>query len=170
MNHSLSAVSSFQGKALPPTTWLLLLNSVLAPTQTARILGVTLDSQLSLTATTRSCRFMLHNIRWIRSLLTQNAVQVLVFGHLTSIDYCTSLLAGLPASAIRQLQLIQNAAALLVFNPPQFSHTTALLCCLHFLKLIVIDWKVQCVRFREGSFGRNEYKLSLVMFSLVCFI
>jgi len=45
-------------------------NSVLALTLTARNLGVTLDSQLSLTAditaTTRSCRYMLHNIRRIR--------------------------------------------------------------------------------------------------------
>ncbi|CAB1434780.1 unnamed protein product [Pleuronectes platessa] len=49
---------------------------------TARNLGVTLDSQLSLTAnitiTTRSCRYMLPNIRRIRRLLTQKAVQVLV--------------------------------------------------------------------------------------------
>ncbi|CAB1456127.1 unnamed protein product [Pleuronectes platessa] len=48
-------------------------NSVLTPTQTARNLGVTLDSQLSptanITATTRSCRFMLYNIRGIRPLL-----------------------------------------------------------------------------------------------------
>uniref|UniRef100_A0A8C2XFQ1 Reverse transcriptase domain-containing protein n=1 Tax=Cyclopterus lumpus TaxID=8103 RepID=A0A8C2XFQ1_CYCLU len=57
-------------------------NSVLAPTQTARNLGVTLDSQLSLTANitaiTRSFRYMLYNIRRIRPLLTQKAAQVLV--------------------------------------------------------------------------------------------
>ena len=79
-----------------------------------------LDSQLSLTAnttaTTRSCRFMLHNIRRIR-LLTEKGTQVLVQALVISgLDYCNSLLAGLPASAIRPLQLIQNAAARLVFN------------------------------------------------------
>ena len=50
-------------------------NSVLAPTQTAGNLGVTLNSQLSLTAnitaTTCSCRYMLHNIRRIRPLSPQ---------------------------------------------------------------------------------------------------
>ena len=107
-------------------------NSVLTPTETARNLGVTLDSQLSLTAnitaTTRSCRFMLYNIRRIRPLLTQKAVQVLVQALVISrLDYCNSLLAGLPARAIRPLQLIQNAAARLVFNQPKFSHTTPLL-------------------------------------------
>ena len=113
-------------------------NSVLTPTETARNLGVTLDSQLSLTAnitaTTRSCRFMLYNIRRIRPLLTQKAVQVLVQALVISrLDYCNSLLAGLPASAIRPLQLIQNAAARLVFNQPKFSHTTPLLRSLHWL-------------------------------------
>ncbi|KAK5916423.1 hypothetical protein CgunFtcFv8_011409 [Champsocephalus gunnari] len=49
------------------------------------------------------------------------------------LDYCNSLLAGLPACAIRPLQLIQNAAARLVFNLPTFSHTTPLLRSLHWL-------------------------------------
>ena len=107
----------------PPTHDLTITfdNSVLAPTQTAGNLGVTLDSQLSLTAnitaTTRSCRFMLHNIRRIRPLLTQKAAQVLVQALVIScLDYCNSLLAGPPAGAIRPLQLIQNAAAQLVSN------------------------------------------------------
>ena len=54
---------------------------------------------------------MLHNIRRILPLLTQKAAQVLVQALvITRLDYCNSLLAGLPASAIPPLQLIQNAA------------------------------------------------------------
>jgi len=80
----------------------------LAPTLTARNLGVTLNSQLSLTAnitaTTRSWRYMRHNIRRIRPLLTQKAAQVPVQALVISrLDYCNSLLAGLPAKAIRPL-------------------------------------------------------------------
>ncbi|XP_077937991.1 uncharacterized protein LOC144383603 [Gasterosteus aculeatus] len=113
-------------------------NSVLTPTSTAKNLGVTLDNQLSLTpnitATTRSCRYTLYNIRRIRPLLTQKAAQVLIQALVISrLDYCNSLLAGLPATAIRPLQLIQNAAARLVFNLPKFSHTTPLLRSLHWL-------------------------------------
>ena len=104
-------------------------NSVLDPSQIAINLGVTLGSQLSLTAnitaTTRSCRFMLHNIRRIRPLLTQKVAQVLVQALVIShLVYCNSFLAGLPASAIRPLQLIQNAAARLVFNQPKSPSST----------------------------------------------
>ena len=55
---------------------------------------------------------------------------------LSHLDYCNSLLAGLPASAIRPLQLIQNAAARLIFNAPKYTHTTRLLTDLHWLPVI----------------------------------
>ena len=48
-------------------------------------------------------------------------------------DYCNSSLASLPACVIQPLQLIQNAAARLVFNLPKFSHVTPLLRSLHWL-------------------------------------
>ena len=51
-------------------------------------------------------------------------------------DYCNSLLAGLPASAIRPLQLIQNAAARLIFNVPKYTHTTPLLKDPHWLPVM----------------------------------
>ncbi|KAI5613119.1 hypothetical protein C0J50_11479, partial [Silurus asotus] len=68
------------------------------------------------------------NIQKIRPFLSTQAVQVLVQSLVISrLDYCNSLLAGLPLNAIRPLQTIQNAAARLVFNQPKFSHTTPLL-------------------------------------------
>ncbi|KAI5625342.1 C-C motif chemokine 3-like [Silurus asotus] len=57
-------------------------------------------------------------------------VQSLVISRL---DYCNSLLAGLPMNAIRPQQMIQNAAARLVFNQPKFSHTTPLLRSLYWV-------------------------------------
>ncbi|KAK6301287.1 hypothetical protein J4Q44_G00293850, partial [Coregonus suidteri] len=76
----------------------------------------------------------LYNIRRVRPCLTQEAAQVLIQALVISrLDYCNSLLAGLPACAIKPLQLIQNAAARLVFNLPKFSHVTPLLRTLHWL-------------------------------------
>ena len=87
----------------------------------ARNLGVVMDNRLSLseniTAVTRTCRFFLYNIRRIRPFLTNYSTQLLVQALVLSrLDDCNSLLAGLPASAIRPLQLIQNAAARLIFR------------------------------------------------------
>ena len=120
-----------QGKECPTLDLTITIGpSVVSPTQTARPLGVTLDNNLSFTAniaaTTRCCRFTLYNIRRIRPLLTQKATQLLVQALIISrLDCCNSLLAGLPACAIRPLQLIQNAAARLVFNLPTFSHMSS---------------------------------------------
>ena len=115
-------MSAHHLKISPDKTELLFLPGKRSPTHD---LSIIFDKIGYITATTCSCRYMLHNIRRIRSLLTQKAVQVLVQALVISrLDYCKSLLAGLPASAIRPLQLIQNAAARLVFNLRRFSHTT----------------------------------------------
>ncbi|KAF7709044.1 hypothetical protein HF521_018101, partial [Silurus meridionalis] len=107
-------------------------DSLLSPSATAHNLGVTMDNELSffphVTNVARFCQFLLYNIRRIRLFLSIQAAQMLVQSLVISrLDYCNSLLAGLPLNAIRPLQMIQNAAARLVFNLLKFSHTTPLL-------------------------------------------
>ncbi len=63
---------------------------------------------------------------------TQLFVQALV---LSRLDYGNALLAGLPASSIKPLQLIQNAAARLIFNEPKRTHVTPLFISLHWLPI-----------------------------------
>ncbi|KAF4094420.1 hypothetical protein AMELA_G00015140 [Ameiurus melas] len=75
----------------------------LMPTKTARNLGVILDEGLTFTdhisATARSCRFILYNIKKIRPFLTKQATQILVQALVISkLDDCNSLLSGLPAA------------------------------------------------------------------------
>ncbi|KAI5611737.1 hypothetical protein C0J50_1378, partial [Silurus asotus] len=105
---------------------------------TAHNIGVTMDNQLSFSShvanVALSCRFLLYNIQRIRPFLSTQVAQVLVQSPVISrLDYCNSLLAGLPLNAICPLQMIQSAAARLVFNQPKFSHTTPLLRSLHWL-------------------------------------
>ncbi len=77
-------------------------------------------SKSTLQRTAQSCRFALHNIRKIRPFLTEHAAQLLVQALVVSrLDYCNALLAGLPSNTIKPLQMIQNAAARLVFNEPK---------------------------------------------------
>ncbi|XP_058883808.1 uncharacterized protein LOC117415531 [Acipenser ruthenus] len=98
----------------------------------------------------RTCRFFLSNIRRIRPFLTNYATQLLVQALVLSrLDYCNSLLAGLPASATRPLQLIQNSAARLVFSLPRFAHATPLLRSLHWLPITArIQFKTLVLAYR----------------------
>ncbi len=96
----------------------------IARSTSVRNLGVIFDDQLTfkdhIAKTARSCRFTLHNIRKIRPFLTEHAAQLLVQAIVISrLDYCNALLAGLPSNTIKPLQMIQNAAARLVFNKPK---------------------------------------------------
>ncbi len=91
-------------------------SSTITPSKTARNLGVVIDDKLNfsdhITKTARSCRFTLYNIKKIRPFLSEHATQLLVQALVLSrLDYCNALLAGLPASSIKPLQVIQNAAA-----------------------------------------------------------
>ncbi len=95
-------------------------SSTITPSSSVRNLGVIFDDQLTfkdhIAKTARSCRFTLHNMRQIRPFLPQHAAQLLVQALVISrLDYCNALLAGLLSNTIKPLQMIQNAAAQLVF-------------------------------------------------------
>ncbi len=102
-------------------------SSIITPSKTARNLGVVIDDKLNfsdhITKIPWSCR--LYNIKKIRLFLWEHATQLLVQALVLSrLDYCNALLAGLPASSIKPLQLIQNAVARLIFNEPKRTHVT----------------------------------------------
>ncbi len=108
-----------------------LISSTITPSKTARNLGVVIDDKLNLSdhiaKNARSCKFALYNIKKIRPFLSEHATQLLVQALVLSrLHYCNDLLADLPASSIKPLQLIQNAAARLIFNEPKRTHITPL--------------------------------------------
>ena len=127
-----------------------------------------MDHQLSFTdhiaTMTRSCRFALYNIRKIRPFLSEQATQLLVQALVLSrLDYCNALLAGLPACTIKPLQLIQNAAARVVFNEPKTAHVTPLLIRLHWLPVAAcIKFKVLMLAYKTTTGTAPTYLSSLV--------
>ncbi len=122
-------------------------SSTITPSSSVRNLGVISDDQLTfkdhIAKTARSCMFALHNSRKIRPLLTQHAAQLLVRALVISrLDYCNALLAGLTSCTIKPLQMIQNAAAWLVFSEPHRAHVTPLFISLHWLPVAA------CIKFK----------------------
>ena len=96
------------------------------------LLGVWLDSNLSMgdhiTKTSSAAFYYLYNIRRIRKYLSKKCTETLIHAFISSrLDYCNSLLYGLPAYQIQKLQRVQNSAARLVFEESKFCHITPLL-------------------------------------------
>ena len=83
---------------------------------TVQDLGVLLDSSLNLraqiTSVTRSCFFHLCRIRQVKRCLNEHCLRVLIQALVISrIDYCNSILAGLPTVTVHPLTTIVHAAA-----------------------------------------------------------
>ncbi len=143
-------------------------SSTTTPSASVRNLGVIFDDQLTfkehIAKTARSCRFALHNIRKIRPFLTEHAAQLLVQALVISrLDYCNALLAGLPSNTIKPLQMIQNAAARLVFNEPKRAHVTPLFVSLHWLPVAArIQFKTLMLAYRTTTGSAPTYFHSLL--------
>jgi len=105
-----------------------------------RHFGVFIDSNLSMRThvnrTVLSCFNTLRQLRNIRRLVQTAVFQSLVVSPvLSQLDYCNSVLAGLPANVIHRLQSVQNAAARLIFRIRNSEHITDTLISLHWLRV-----------------------------------
>ena len=87
------------------------------------------------------CFYHLRRIRQIRRRVGKEVATQLVLAFVTSrLDYCNSVLAGLPQVTLEPLQRVQNAAARLILDLDLWDHVTPGLRQLHWLP---IRWRVQ---------------------------
>ena len=101
----------------------------------------------------QSCYLEIRRIGSVRHFLTTEATKTLVTSLILSrIDYCNSLLAGLPQGLLESLQRVQNCAARLIFKSRRSDHVTPLLMKLHWLP---VQYRI-------------EYKLSVLCYHIIC--
>ena len=111
----------------------------MTPSSAVRDLGVYVDSGLSVRSpvqwTILRCFTVLHQLCTfqIPTAVFQSLIVALI---LSRLDYCNSVLFGLPANLIQHLQSIQNAAAQLIFRIRWSEHITPALISLHRLRVL----------------------------------
>jgi hypothetical protein len=117
-------------------------------------LGVYFDDSLSMVKhvnhVSKSVSFYLRGISRIREFLSRKSCESLVHALISSrIDYCNSLLYGLPSSVLSKLQLVHNMAARVVTMTGKYEHITPVLADLHWLPIRQrIEYKVILLTFK----------------------
>ena len=140
-------------------------NDVIKPAAVVRDLGVVLDSELSMkphvSKVTSVCFYHLRRLKQVRRILGQQTTTSLVTAFILGrLDYCNSVLAGLPKSTISPLQRVQNAAVRLICGLRSRDHITPALRELHWLPVEQrISFKL-CVLMHLVHTGRSPTYLS----------
>jgi hypothetical protein len=136
----------------PPT--LTVSDHEIKPSKAVCSLGVTLDRHATLEAHTNNiCRqayMQLKNISKLRRYLDPTSLECIVHAFVTSrLDYCNSLLCGLPSTLLARLQRVQNTAARILTGTPKYDHITPVLHSLHWLPVTKrIDFKILLLIFK----------------------
>jgi len=135
-------------------TEVTILSSTATVVNTARDLGVVIDSQLTMSAHVsalcRSCYFQLRQLRPIARTLTTNTTRTLVQAFISCrLDYCNSLFYGMTDTLFQRLQSIQNAAARLATGTRRSEHIQPALRRLHWLPVRKrVDFKLATLVFQ----------------------
>ena len=113
-------------------------------------IGETLSMDVHIKHLCRILFCQLRRLGKIRHFLSTDAANKLAISFiLTRLDYCNSLLAGLPDNKLNKLQRTQNHAARIVLRKPRHVSATPLLKTLHWLPVKArIQYKIACLCFQ----------------------
>lgn len=143
--------------------------SSLVPTDSARNLGVIIDSNLTFQKQiSKVCQisfFQIRQLRAIRPYLDMNTAVMLANALVSSrLDFCNSLYYGLPLHRIHSLQRVQNSIARLTVPGTGFrDHMTPVLKRLHWLPVQQrIEFKIAVTTFKVLQNQQPQYLANLL--------
>lgn len=142
------------------------------PSKSANNLGVTFDQNFKLRShisqVCRTCFYQIRDIRRIRRYLSLENAKTLANSLVTSrLDYCNSLLFGLPDRDIKRLQRVQNCLARVVTKSPPLTRSIPLLQSLHWLPVRSrIDYKLCLLTFKTIITSQPSYLRDLLTISV----
>ena len=143
-------------------------NSSIAPSSSAKNLGVIFDDKMNMEKQVsnicKSANFQLRNIGAIRNCLNDKAASQLVHSLITSrLDYCNSLLGGISDTQIERLQRVQNNAARIVAKLKKYDHISPTLQSLHWLPVKYrIEFKTLLLTYRILNDSAPSYLKNLI--------
>ena len=122
--------------------------------------------QPHINATCKSGYYHLRNISRIRKCLTKESCVTLVHAFISSrLDYCNSLLSGVPDCHINKLQVLQNSAARVVTFTRKFDHITPILYQLHWLPVKErIKFKILLLTYKALNGKAPQYISQMLSF------
>ena len=147
-------VITFKFRNRPNLEYFRVGGEFIAPNLSVRNLGVIMDNCFCMEQHVKKicseANYHLRNISKIRKYLTQDSAQILIHAFISSkLDYCNSLLYGIPKYLVCRLQRVQNTAARIVTLTRKYDSITPIMFKLHWLpvhsriifKLLLLAYK-----------------------------
>ena len=105
-----------------------------------------------------ACFYDIRRLRQVRRRMARKSHSSWPVLIMSRLDYCNSVLAGLPTSTLQPLQRVQNAAARLVFGLSRSKHVTPTMIQLHWLP---VSYKFKlCCLVHAIHYGRSPAYLT----------
>ena len=152
-----------------PFADLCISDTPIVPSQSIKIVGVTLDQQLKfsqhVTDVCRAANYHLRALSHIRRFLDIMSAKLLATSIVEAkVDYCNSLFTGLNDHDLQRLQRVQNRAARIVTNSRGTVSSGPLLRELHWLPVPNrIDYKIARLTFKALTNCQPPYLNSLLI-------
>ncbi len=137
-------------KKIPEHTKFLFLGKAIQPVQSAKDLGLIMDSTLSfdehIQDLVSSCMKKLHQISRIKNLFAPRTLEMIIQSCvLSKLFYCSSVWSATSHKNISKLQTVQNFAARLLTGTRKYDHITPVLKQLKWLPVEKILYLRDCV-------------------------